>query len=112
MHINVLPLPIIIMLGSLPNDPYMTQGGRRSGPDGSPGRKAGVSFYADPIVPRSISRPTWQSLRYNKAMEDEDEFSPHDEQGIRDQIDDEIVDHELMERLDALPIRPSADASI
>jgi hypothetical protein len=35
-------------------------------------------------------------------MEDQDDFPPHDgERALRDQIDDEIVNHELMERLDA-----------
>jgi hypothetical protein len=38
---------------------------------------------------------------YNRVMEDQDDCVPHDEQAIRDQIDDEIVKHELMERLDA-----------
>jgi hypothetical protein len=40
-------------------------------------------------------------------MEEEDEFSPNDEQAIRDRIDDEIVNHDLLERLDAAPT-PSA----
>ena len=45
-------------------------------------------------------------------MEDENNVSPHDEQALRDQIDDEIVNHELMERLDALLVLASSDASI
>jgi hypothetical protein len=34
-------------------------------------------------------------------MEDQDEFSPNEEQALRDQIDNEIVNHELMERIEA-----------
>jgi hypothetical protein len=34
-------------------------------------------------------------------MEDQDEFFLQDAQAIRDQIDNEIVNHALMERLDA-----------
>jgi hypothetical protein len=34
-------------------------------------------------------------------MDDQDDWVPQDEQEIRDSIDDEIVNHELMERLDA-----------
>jgi hypothetical protein len=37
-------------------------------------------------------------------MEEQDDFFPHDEQAIRDQIDDQNVNHALMERLDALPV--------
>ena len=37
-------------------------------------------------------------------MEEEDECSPNEEQAIRDRIDDEIVNHELMTRLDALAV--------
>jgi hypothetical protein len=33
-------------------------------------------------------------------MEDQDDFSPHHEQAIRDQVDDENVNHAIMERLD------------
>jgi hypothetical protein len=36
-------------------------------------------------------------------MEEEDEFSPNDEQAIRDRIDDEIVNRDLMERADTAP---------
>ena len=34
-------------------------------------------------------------------MEDQDDLFPDDEQAIRDQIDDEIVNRELMERIEA-----------
>jgi hypothetical protein len=34
-------------------------------------------------------------------MEDQDDCDPQDERAIRDRIDDEIVNHELMEYLDA-----------
>jgi hypothetical protein len=34
-------------------------------------------------------------------MEDQDDCIPQDQQALRDQIDDELVNHELMERLDA-----------
>jgi hypothetical protein len=34
-------------------------------------------------------------------MEDEDDCDPQDEQAIRDRIDDEIVNRDLLERLDA-----------
>jgi hypothetical protein len=34
-------------------------------------------------------------------MEDQDDCVPQDEQEIRDRIDDELVNHELMERLTA-----------
>jgi hypothetical protein len=34
-------------------------------------------------------------------MEDQDDCIPQDDQAIRDRIDDEIVNHELMEHLDA-----------
>jgi hypothetical protein len=37
--------------------------------------------------------------RYNGAMEDQDDCVPQDEQAIRDRIDDEIVNHDLLERL-------------
>ena len=39
--------------------------------------------------------------RYNRVMEDQDDWDPQDDQEIRDRIDDEIVNHELMEHLDA-----------
>jgi hypothetical protein len=35
------------------------------------------------------------------AMEDQDDCVPQDEQEIRDRIDDEIVNHDLLERPDA-----------
>jgi hypothetical protein len=38
-------------------------------------------------------------------MEDQEDQFPQDEQAIRDRIDDEIVNHELMERV-ALPTAP------
>jgi hypothetical protein len=34
-------------------------------------------------------------------MEDQDDCVPQNDQAIRDQIDDEIVNHDLMERLTA-----------
>ena len=37
-------------------------------------------------------------------MEDQDDCVPQDEQEIRDQIDDEILNHDLMEHPDALPV--------
>ena len=40
-------------------------------------------------------------------MEDQDDALPDDEQAIRDRIDDEIVNRDLMEYLDAAPA-PSA----
>ena len=39
--------------------------------------------------------------RYNRVMEDQDDCVPQHEQEIRDRIDDELVNHELLERLDA-----------
>ena len=38
-------------------------------------------------------------------MEDQDDQFPQDEQAIRDRIDDEITNHELMEHL-GLPTAP------
>ena len=40
-------------------------------------------------------------------MDDQDDCVPQDEQALRDQIDDEIVNHKLMERPDALPVERS-----
>ena len=45
-------------------------------------------------------------------MEDQDGFSPHDgERAPHDQIDDEIVNHEIMERLNA-DSRPHSEATL
>jgi hypothetical protein len=40
-------------------------------------------------------------------MEDQDEFLPQDAQAIRDQVDDEIVNGDLMERLASRPLLPT-----
>ena len=42
-----------------------------------------------------------QSLLRRETMEDQDDFLPQDEQAIRNRIDDEIVNRDLMERLNA-----------
>jgi hypothetical protein len=51
-------------------------------------------------------QPCAETSRYNRAMEEQDDQLPQDEQAIRDRIDDELVNHDLMEQLDAATRSP------
>jgi hypothetical protein len=70
---------------------------------GAASREVEQPFSIDGMNP-----PASRALRsrdiYNRVMEDQDDCVPQDEQEIRDHIDDELVNHELMEHLDALAV--------
>lgn len=56
--------------------------------------------HPSPLPPLAATAVVF-AVRYNRVMEDQDDCVPQDEQQIRDRIDDELVNRDLLERLDA-----------